>query len=473
MSWKDEDVASTSWSDADVVQKPAPASFLKRALHGAMDPIIGAAQLADKVINPVRQMISPGAASMSDVIRQRDAEYQAPEGVDWARVAGNVANPVSWAGGGAGVLRGAAGGALQGALAPVAADSNFAEEKTKQAGVGALAGGVLPAALGAATRGAGKAASAILGTTTGAGTEAVEQAFKGSPTFVKSMRGETPPTEVVDQARTGLKNMRQQMYDAYATAKNGWAGDTTPLPFKPITDAVDAASSKFSFKDVPQPGTEEVRKQVRAVVGDWEQRGQADPSFFTVEGLDALKRHLQSIVPDNPANHEGRAYVTEVVNKVKDTILNQAPKYREAMKDYWSRSNELDEIERSLSLGNRSTVDTAFRKLLSADKNAPNQRAILAKTLSEKGGEDLVPAIAGQNMQSLTPRGTGQRTMAMLTGAGGTINPGAWAVLPAFSPRAVGEVAYKAGQGYNAATPLLNALRRIAPAATRDFGEEQ
>jgi hypothetical protein len=94
MSWTDADVATGEWSDADVAK---PDSILKRTLTGMADPVYGLGQMADKAIDPIRQMISPGASSMDDVVAQRNAEYQAPEGVDWARMGGNVASPVNLA----------------------------------------------------------------------------------------------------------------------------------------------------------------------------------------------------------------------------------------------------------------------------------------------------------------------------------------------------------------------------------------
>jgi hypothetical protein len=146
MSWKDEDVAQDSWSDADVAVpvKRQPDSFMSRVKTGLMDPIVGAAQLAEKIpgLPQARKFLTGSDTSMSDVVRQRDAEYSAPEGVDWGRMAGNMANPVSWAGGGAGVGRAAAQGALQSSLAPVSPDADFATQKAMQAGIGG-AGGAL------------------------------------------------------------------------------------------------------------------------------------------------------------------------------------------------------------------------------------------------------------------------------------------------------------------------------------------
>lgn len=125
-----------------------PDSFLSRVGQGAMDPIVGAGQLAEKIPGLVqaRKFLTGSDTGMGDVIREREATYSAPEDYDAARFIGNVANPLSWAGGGAGVLRAAGQGALQAALTPVT-EGNFAEEKAKQAALGGALGGVLSKAM--------------------------------------------------------------------------------------------------------------------------------------------------------------------------------------------------------------------------------------------------------------------------------------------------------------------------------------
>ena len=145
-------------STAPVVPaKPEASGGWDRFLTGAMDPIVGAAQIMEHSGIPSRIRKAVGIeSSMDDVVRERDANYQAPEGIDWARMGGNIANPVSWAGGGplkntlrAMATRGAQVGAVQGALAPVKADlsgEDFALEKAKQAGMGAGGGATFMAA---------------------------------------------------------------------------------------------------------------------------------------------------------------------------------------------------------------------------------------------------------------------------------------------------------------------------------------
>jgi hypothetical protein len=130
--------------------KKQPDSFMSRVGTGLADPIYGAAQLADKIpgLPRLRKFLTGSDTNMADVVRQRDSEYSAPEGFDAARMVGNVANPVSWMGGGAGALRAAGQGALQASLAPVNPDADFITEKGKQVALGGAGGAALSKAMG-------------------------------------------------------------------------------------------------------------------------------------------------------------------------------------------------------------------------------------------------------------------------------------------------------------------------------------
>lgn len=193
--------------------------------------------------------------------------------------------------------------------------------------------------------------------------------------------------------------------------------------------------------------------------------------------MDALKRHLSTIVPADVTNRAGRAFVSEVVDSVKNNIIQQRPEYAAAMRDYWARSSHLDEIERSLSLGDRATVDTALRKLQSLMRNNVNtnygQRVASAEALASQGGQDILPAVAGQAMNSWTPRGLQSLSATGMGGYGVAGNPTALATLPAFSPRLVGEVAHaagKVGRGFKGASEWSPQMAAAFAAALRNRG---
>lgn len=349
-------------------------------------------------------------------------------------------------------------------------------QEVRDATFGAAAGGA-PSVLANSAKLLGGGVANMLGVSTGAGGESLKQAFKGGDDFVANMRGNVEPAAVVEQAKSGVQNMRQQMYDAYKNAKGGWAGDTTPMSFAPIGQAFDDAVAKFSFKGIPRPGTPEVQAKVEKELVGWLERARKDPSFLTVEGMDALKRHLSDIVPTDITNRTGRAFVTEVVEGVKKAIIAEKPQYAAAMKDYWAKSTQLDEISRSLSLGEKATVDTALRKLQSLMRNNVNsnfgQRLKSAEALAAQGGQDVLPAVAGQALNSWTPRGLqGLGASGAATGAVLTSNPWALSLMPAASPRMMGEAANVAGRVVRALTPeerFAEMLRRASSTGARAF----
>ena len=159
---------------------PAKMSGAERFGMGLADPIHGGAQLLTKALpdgfvkagNDLNNWLADKTGlvarlpegGVDQAVRQREADYQQrkPEGMDWMRLAGNVASPVNVAAGAAAVparlaslpvkmAAGAATGAGAAALAPVSG-GDFAEEKARQVGMGALFGGAVPAAVAGASR---------------------------------------------------------------------------------------------------------------------------------------------------------------------------------------------------------------------------------------------------------------------------------------------------------------------------------
>ena len=157
--------------------------------------------------------------------------------------------------------------------------------------------------------------------------------------------------------------------------------------------------------------------------------------------------------------------------KIKKTISKQAPSYEKVMREYTLASENIREIERSLSLGKKASVDTAMRKLQSLTRDNVNtnygQRAKLAKQLEEAGGQDFMPALAGQALQSFTPRGI-QQGVSSLTGLGafsvGGL-PAALGTAAASSPRLVGEAAYLSGLLARYPTKGVESIKKRIPEA--------
>ena len=297
------------------------------------------------------------------------------------------------------------------------------------------------------------AAKQGLGMATGVGAENIGTAFKagkeGTTAFMENMAGRVSKTDVLDQAKQALANMRADRTANYKTNIATTAADITPLKFNAIDVALDKVTDSLQQGGHAKIGKIEATKveEVKDIVKEWRD----DPASHTAIGLDALKQRLDAVYPDSPVHNQAQRVITTVRNAVKDTIVKQSPEYAATMKAYEEAITLEKEIARTLSLGDKASADTALRKLTSLGRNNVNTnygyRLDLAKALEQQGGRDLMPAIAGQTMSSWTPRGlTGQLGAPATAGAALLGNPAMALALPFMSPRLVGEGSYRAGQ---------------------------
>lgn len=309
--------------------------------------------------------------------------------------------------------------------------------------------------------------SNALGFSTGAGTDAVRQAFRsgreGQAAFVENMRGNVPMTEVLDQAKGALSQLRDERNAAYQKGMAGVRNDATVLDLKGIEDALQNTQQIGTYGDkVINPEAVATREKLAALLQDWKS---SDPNFYhTPAGLDALKQAVGAVMEKTDPHTRARNVVGDVYRATGDTIKAQAPTYADTMAGYADASNQIKEIERTFSLGEKAAQDTGMRKLQSVMRNNVNtnfgNREALAEALAAKA-PDLKAAIAGQAMNSVTPRGIAKLGPWASVGAA-TMNPAYLATLLMESPRLVGEALYASGRGAGAlqqAAPTANAAR--------------
>jgi len=299
-----------------------------------------------------------------------------------------------------------------------------------------------------------------LGLKTGVGTEPITQAVKagreGNQTFVENMRGTVPMMQVLDDAKSNLAKMNLDKQAEYRSGMVNIKNDKTQLDFTGIDQALTDAQKYSSYKGkVVNQGAADVLTDIKAKVDDWKKSDPAE--YHTPEGIDKLKQSIWESIEKLPRESK-TAYsaAKEVYDSVKKEISKQAPEYSKVMSDYSQSSDKIKEIERALSLGDKASADTAMRKLQSLMRNNVNtnygNRLEMAKELEKAGGNEMMPALAGQALSSKLPRGLQSATNIpssyLAYGVGGPAL--AAADLLASSPRLVGEASYKYGQMANA-----------------------
>lgn len=339
-------------------------------------------------------------------------------------------------------------------------------------------------AVGKVVKLGGKAAAEGLGGLTGTGGQSLRLAADAGATggetaraFKENIRGNVAPGEVVADARSALSRMKQERGAEYRGGMKDVASDTAILDFKGIDAAVSKAEGVQKFKGQElSPKTKDIRTEMISEIEKWKK---LDPKeFHTAEGIDALKQKLGDIKDAAEHGSPQRLVADKIYNSVRQTIVDQVPKYAEVMKGYEEASIVLKEIEKTLSLNKGASVDTSLRKLQSILRNNVNtnygNRAVLADYLVSAGSPNLLTKLAGQSLSSWLPRALGHlaNTGEILAaihqlGAGNPKVAGAIAaMLPASSPRLMGEGAFKLGQASRYARPAV-----LAPRAVSVFGQ--
>lgn len=318
----------------------------------------------------------------------------------------------------------------------------------------------------------------VLGTTTGAGSTAIKEAAKAgviggerAKTFKDNLRGLAEMSDALDAAKANLAKMQADKQAMYRSNMEIIKNDATVLDFADVDLALNNAQKLVSYKgQVKNESAAAKLAEAQKRVDEWKALDPAE--FHTPEGMDALKQSIGDILESIPFEQKAaRAAVGDVYAKIKKTIAKQAPSYEKVMRNYTTASESIREIERALSLGKKASVDTAMRKLQSLMRDNVNtnygQRAKLAKQLEEAGGQDFMPALAGQALQSFTPRGI-QQGVSPLTSIGaysvGGL-PAAAASAATSSPRLVGEAAYLSGLLARYPTKGVEAIKKRIPEA--------
>jgi hypothetical protein len=306
----------------------------------------------------------------------------------------------------------------------------------------------------------GRGAAQVIGNLgTHTGGESINEAARAglaggdkAKAFAANLRGKVPYTEVLDDAKANLEQMGRAKSAEYRAGMANVSGDKTILDFNGIDKALSDARGASQFKgQVKNAKAAELLQKMNDEISNWKRLNPAE--YHTPEGLDALKQKIGGLVEGIPFEEKtARLVGQKVYGAIKGEITKQAPVYADVMKNYSDATEQIREIERALSLGGKASVDTAMRKLQSLTRNNANtnygNRLELAQTLEQQGGREIMPALAGQALNTWTPRGLGGAVAGGL-GLGGYSVGGpalAAALMAVQSPRLMGEAAFKTGQ---------------------------
>jgi hypothetical protein len=238
----------------------------------------------------------------------------------------------------------------------------------------------------------------------------------------------------------------------------------------PIRRALQTASDELHVKGiVKDPAALAVHTEIANKFNEFMALSPAERTPLVV---DAFKQSIGEIQQRAQPGTMARRTADQIYHATKGEIARQVPDYTQAMKGYQDASEGLKEIRGTFSINDRALTDTTLRKLQSTMRNNVNTNyGARTKLLDElaRHQPDLPYALAGQALNSMTPRGLAAGGAGIHTLYGMATNPTSLAMLPATSPRLMGEVLHGAGQASRMGGAFLDGIGMSPQGLDRAF----
>ena len=306
-----------------------------------------------------------------------------------------------------------------------------------------------------------EAAALVPGLLSGTGTTPIIEAARagfvepifgeGGKAFRRHMRGVGDVKQMIADVRDALQNLRKNRAEHYKANIAPITKDATVLDYSLVDEALEKAIAENTLRGKTKSAeVEAALDKIKETVAEF--RAEDPALWHTVEGMDFMKQRIGSLIDFGNKHADANRATQSMYHAVADIIKKQAPDYADVMNDYTRATDEILEIEKSLSIGGKAAEDTIARKLTSIMRNNVNTnyglRGKQVHRLAEVSDKPIIPAIAGEALSAWEPRGLARNPVSLLSmgAAGQMVNPAFWAGIPLSSPRLVGEAAHLGGR---------------------------
>ena len=328
---------------------------------------------------------------------------------------------------------------------------------------------------GQSIKGATKTLPHLFGTSTGAGSQVIKQAYKSGAeggssqsAFRNNIEGKVDAVTVANQAIKNLKDKSKANSEIFMN-------DKTKLKLKDkkiniekveieIQKFIDSKTDRGQL-EISELGQKKLDK-IQKILNDFK----LDISRHDAAGLDFVKRKIDAEYPTGVNVGDSGVVVAEIRNIIKDQIVKQVPDYAKVMKAYEEAIILQNQLNKDL-LSPTKNISATLKKLQAAMQSNVNTN-YGAKLDSLKKidveGSNLQAQLAGQILNPQMPLGlanlkiggAGVGGLALATSGSGLIPAAAVAggTLAASSPRLVGNIANAAGVVNNSFSKINNSL---------------
>lgn len=324
----------------------------------------------------------------------------------------------------------------------------------------------------------------LQGALSGTSQETLEQAFdavvrggKNLDVYKSALRSQLTPEGLVDNVRqaidevarannTNYRNVINSIGDNIVDTSgvaNSFGETLAQFGIRISDDGLDF--SKSALRNVP-----EAKNKLNTVYDEIRRIGDQQ----TLKDLDTTRQSLRELkfVGSDASANRGNAIIDSAIVDIKKAG-RQIDGYDDLLKTYAEDAEFIDEIRRSLSSGDRATVDTAYRKLATSLKTNNERRMNLIRELDNATDGAILANIAGQQLSETLPRGLIRQISAGLAFGsivtGGSLPATILPMLLFASPRVTGEVILALGLGAQKTKIITNTINNLRKALPEEF----
>ena len=321
----------------------------------------------------------------------------------------------------------------------------------------------------------------LLGITTGTGYGSIKEGFAAAreggkrwDAYKTAMREGGTGVDILTDAKSALEKLKLNRSKGYEQKLAQVAGNNNALDVSSLFKKMDSMMGSYGIKRLDDGTLDFSQSNIRI-----EERANI---VKLIDEIDAIKKPVAgnrtAVVLDRKKqvidgfyteSSNTSAFTASLRSELRDILAKNVPGYDDLTKDYAKLSDDIREINRTLSIksGNKMNTDTAIRKLTTALKENNEYRASVVQSLEEVGGKELLAQIAGLAASPYLPRGAMGKIIGGIQFAGGMASGmelGYFGILAAGSPRLVGEFISVLGK---ASRESLGLSQFVPPAEAR------
>jgi len=430
---------------------------IKRALEANSEALTQAGQVGTKILEdtPTSKQVIGGAAELATL------------GLPLGAISKGAGAGLKAIGASAGLVK-TGGAILAGGTVGLASDISTqlaaGKEKVKPS-LGTAIGSGLPLVApiaGKIAKVGGKVAAEIQGALTGTSGETIELAFQAtrkggesSKQFYSALRKNLTPEQLAENAKKAVQEVSTAQQTKYSeglaqianksvdssSVLSGFQKELSTAGITVKEGVLDFSGSKLRTVPKAQTKLQDAYNEVANIANK-----------STIGEIDTTRQALKALrlAGDDPSANLANKFIDDAVRGVRRSG-EKVKGYGKLLNDFAEDAEFLDEVQRSLSTGDRATIDQTYRRLATSLKTNNERRLNLLKELDQVTGGSLLSEIPGQQLSEELPRGLFRQIAAGLGGVGiatGTVSTGSVLPLILFaSPRVTGEVVGALGIG--------------------------